>query len=174
MLEQRSQFVELISSASKCYHAKNKKMLHEREICNQFLIKISSHARRSTSGIIEGTLEFFPEHGLVLDGTPCGTNLVCVNQTCVSIFPYIDTSKCPTNSANMECSGNGVSFTIIKWYLVPHTCFLIHSSVQIWINVIVTRNSWVFHVMRKCQLPQQSPHLARQWLMRGTKHLTVC
>ncbi|XP_050076828.1 uncharacterized protein LOC126563597 isoform X8 [Anopheles maculipalpis] len=48
-----------------------------------------------------------PPFGLVRDGTPCGDNLICVNQTCVSIFPYIDQTKCPTNHNNLECSGNG-------------------------------------------------------------------
>lgn len=98
---------------SDAIHAKKKK-------CTSFLIKnflsrftllLARFICRSTSGILEGNPEFFPEHGLVLDGTPCGTNLVCVNQTCVSIFPYIDTSKCPTNHKSIECSGNGVSHT---------------------------------------------------------------
>lgn len=78
--------------------------------------KVSFNPLRATSGIPIPTAEF-PEHGLVRDGTPCGENLVCVNQTCVSLFPYIDTSKCPTNQNNIECAGNGVivacfSFTL--------------------------------------------------------------
>lgn len=63
---------------------------------------------RATSGTVESS--DFPEHGLVRDGTPCGENLVCVNQTCVSLFPYIDTSKCPMTLNNIECTGNGVCF----------------------------------------------------------------
>ncbi|XP_067640124.1 uncharacterized protein mmd isoform X4 [Eurosta solidaginis] len=50
----------------------------------------------------------FPEHGLVKDGTPCGENLICLNQTCVSIFPHIDQTKCPTNKQGQECSERGV------------------------------------------------------------------
>lgn len=49
-----------------------------------------------------------PPNGLVRDGTPCGEDLICVNQTCTSLFPYIDTSKCPSNHNNLECSGHGV------------------------------------------------------------------
>ncbi|XP_070509632.1 disintegrin and metalloproteinase domain-containing protein 12 isoform X4 [Chironomus tepperi] len=72
--------------------------------CKNFL---TSPRNRSTSGTLNELYDF-PEHGLVRDGTPCGENLVCVNQTCVSIFPYIDTSKCPVSHNNQECSGNGV------------------------------------------------------------------
>lgn len=76
------------------------------------MFQLSFSLRRATSGgNIEPSADF-PEHGLVRDGTPCGENLVCVNQTCVSLFPYIDTSKCPTNHLNVECSGNGVSEAI--------------------------------------------------------------
>ena len=34
---------------------------------------------------------------------------ICVNQSCTSIFPYIDQGKCPSNHNNLECSGHGVS-----------------------------------------------------------------
>lgn len=61
---------------------------------------------RSTTGAA-GHAEI-PDHGLVRDGTPCGDNLVCVNQTCTSIYPYVDQSKCPSNHNNHECSGHGV------------------------------------------------------------------
>lgn len=75
-------------------------------------MQLNIYLPRSTSGTLENSVENFPEHGLVRDGTPCGENLVCVNQTCVSLFPYIDTSKCPANMQNIECSGNGVSYYI--------------------------------------------------------------
>lgn len=87
---------------------------------------------RATVGSANLTNEY-PEHGLVKDGTPCGDNLVCVNQTCVSIYPHIDQTKCPTNNMDMECFGHGVSeifqnkimalsgvsrlFTKTNWYL---------------------------------------------------------
>lgn len=51
---------------------------------------------------------------LVRDGTPCGENLICLNQTCTSIFPHIDRTKCPTNHKKFECSGHGVSNTLSK------------------------------------------------------------
>nr|XP_018902023.1 PREDICTED: disintegrin and metalloproteinase domain-containing protein 12 [Bemisia tabaci] len=49
-----------------------------------------------------------PDMGLVRDGTPCGENLICVNQTCSNLFMHIDQTKCPSNHVNMECSGHGV------------------------------------------------------------------
>ncbi|XP_068896560.1 disintegrin and metalloproteinase domain-containing protein unc-71 isoform X5 [Tenebrio molitor] len=52
--------------------------------------------------------------GLVWDGTPCGENLICLNQTCSSIFPYIDQTKCPTNNNNLECSGHGFCTNLNK------------------------------------------------------------
>ncbi|KAF7286150.1 hypothetical protein GWI33_007396 [Rhynchophorus ferrugineus] len=51
--------------------------------------------------------EDIPPMGLVRDGTPCGENLVCFNQTCVTIFPHLAQEKCPTNNNAAECSGHG-------------------------------------------------------------------
>ncbi|XP_055550304.1 uncharacterized protein LOC129732887 isoform X7 [Wyeomyia smithii] len=70
------------------------------------VVPSSSHRHyRSITGSSTGAAK--PPFGLVRDGTPCGDNLICVNQTCVSIFPYIDQTKCPSNHNNLECSGNG-------------------------------------------------------------------
>ncbi|CAO1336972.1 unnamed protein product [Diamesa tonsa] len=77
-------------------------------------IKGIEYECKATSGTVESS--DFPEHGLVRDGTPCGENLVCVNQTCVSLFPYIDTSKCPMTLNNIECTGNGICTNANKCY----------------------------------------------------------
>ncbi|XP_021701471.1 disintegrin and metalloproteinase domain-containing protein 30 isoform X9 [Aedes aegypti] len=68
-------------------------------------IKGVEYECKSISGSSTGSAT--PPFGLVRDGTPCGDNLICVNQSCVSIFPYIDQTKCPSNHNNLECSGNG-------------------------------------------------------------------
>ncbi|XP_063707352.1 disintegrin and metalloproteinase domain-containing protein 22 isoform X2 [Culicoides brevitarsis] len=78
-------------------------------------IKGSEYECKATSGVnAEGS--DIPNHGLVRDGTPCGDNLVCINQTCVSIFPHIDQTKCPTNQINTECSGHGVCTNVNRCY----------------------------------------------------------
>ncbi|XP_055712336.1 disintegrin and metalloproteinase domain-containing protein unc-71 isoform X4 [Phlebotomus papatasi] len=69
-------------------------------------IKGVEYECKGTSGTLMSS--DLPPHGLVRDGTPCGDNLICVNQTCVSIFPHIDQTKCPSNQNNHECSGHGV------------------------------------------------------------------
>ncbi|KAF4518677.1 hypothetical protein B566_EDAN002711 [Ephemera danica] len=67
-----------------------------------------------TSGTIDSSE--IPDMGLVRDGSPCGENLICVNQSCVSIFPHIDQGKCPSNQNNLECSGNGVCTNMNQCY----------------------------------------------------------
>ncbi|XP_060529617.1 uncharacterized protein LOC132704027 isoform X2 [Cylas formicarius] len=57
-----------------------------------------------------------PHLGLVRDGTPCGENLICLNQTCTSIFPHITQEKCPSNTNVIECSGHGYCTNQNKCY----------------------------------------------------------
>ena len=45
---------------------------------------------------------------------------MCINQTCINQFPYVDLGKCPSNDNNHECSGHGVSihlFLKMRHYL---------------------------------------------------------
>lgn len=84
--------------------------------------------RRTTSG--PAITREYTEDGLVHDGAPCGKNLVCVNQTCVSIFPYIDQTKCPTDGNNVECYGQGVS-QFDSFILVFHLDCTINISIII-------------------------------------------
>ncbi|KOB72726.1 Disintegrin and metalloproteinase domain-containing protein 22, partial [Operophtera brumata] len=70
-----------------------------------FNIKGNEYECKITTGLLQHT-EIAPL-GLVRDGTPCGDNLVCVNQSCTSIFPFIDHTKCPTDQNNNECSAKG-------------------------------------------------------------------
>ncbi|RZF46526.1 hypothetical protein LSTR_LSTR011893 [Laodelphax striatellus] len=67
---------------------------------------------KTTSGTIKNS--DLPPHGLVRDGTPCGENLICVNQSCVSIYPFMDQGHCPSNHNNHECSGHGVCSNLNK------------------------------------------------------------
>ncbi|XP_030378642.1 uncharacterized protein LOC115627181 [Scaptodrosophila lebanonensis] len=69
-------------------------------------IKGQEYECKATSGQVGSNS--YPEHGLVKDGTPCGDNLICLNQTCVSLFPHVDQTKCPTNKQGQECSERGV------------------------------------------------------------------
>ncbi|XP_032457471.1 uncharacterized protein LOC100116487 [Nasonia vitripennis] len=55
-----------------------------------------------------------PGLGLVRDGTPCGDNLICINQTCTSQFPHMDVGRCPSNNDNYECSAHGVCNNLNK------------------------------------------------------------
>ncbi|CAB3234763.1 unnamed protein product [Arctia plantaginis] len=75
-------------------------------------IKGNEYECKATTGLPKHS-EIAPL-GLVRDGTPCGDNLVCVNQTCTSIFPYIDHTKCPTDHNNNECSSKGMCSNLNK------------------------------------------------------------
>ncbi|XP_048519013.1 zinc metalloproteinase-disintegrin-like atrolysin-A, partial [Dendroctonus ponderosae] len=54
-----------------------------------------------------GDPDQLPPFGLVRSGTPCGDNLICINQSCIAIFSHVTQERCPTNSAAAECSGHG-------------------------------------------------------------------
>ncbi|XP_045485062.1 disintegrin and metalloproteinase domain-containing protein 22 isoform X8 [Pieris rapae] len=75
-------------------------------------IKGNEYDCKATTGLLEH--EEVGPLGLVRDGTPCGDNLICVNQTCTSIFPFIDHTKCPTDHNNHECSGRGLCSNMNK------------------------------------------------------------
>ncbi|XP_043283238.1 disintegrin and metalloproteinase domain-containing protein 11 isoform X3 [Venturia canescens] len=70
-------------------------------------IKGKEYECKAITGRLEGSE--VPAMGLVRDGTSCGDNLICYNQTCTSLFPHIDPNRCPSNHKNNECSGNGIS-----------------------------------------------------------------
>ncbi|KAK6634655.1 hypothetical protein RUM43_012056 [Polyplax serrata] len=76
-------------------------------------IKGVEYECKSISAKIQGQKDI-PGGGLVRDGTPCGDQLICINQTCTSIFSHLDNVKCPTNHNNLECSGHGVCSNINK------------------------------------------------------------
>lgn len=64
------------------------------------------HECKSLSGPIQDKSLDLVE--LVRDGTKCADNMVCMNQTCMSISTlYFDPQKCPSNHAGLECSGHG-------------------------------------------------------------------
>ncbi|XP_069167754.1 disintegrin and metalloproteinase domain-containing protein 23 isoform X6 [Procambarus clarkii] len=56
---------------------------------------------------------------LVNDGTACGEKLICVNQTCTSLYPYIEPGHCETNNVALECSGHGVCSNINSCFCTP-------------------------------------------------------
>ncbi|XP_046802620.1 uncharacterized protein LOC111677536 isoform X5 [Lucilia cuprina] len=82
--------------------------VNEGDLYSRTIISIKGleYECKATSGQLNANE--YPDHGLVKDGTPCGDNLICLNQTCVSIFPHVDQTKCPTNKQGQECSERGV------------------------------------------------------------------
>ncbi|XP_014610805.1 PREDICTED: disintegrin and metalloproteinase domain-containing protein 11 isoform X11 [Polistes canadensis] len=80
-------------------------------------MKGQEHQCKVTTGKVEGS--DMPSWGLVRDGTSCGDNLICVNQTCMSLFLHLSQDKCPSNHNNNECSGNGVCTNTNKCYCNP-------------------------------------------------------
>ncbi|XP_050542400.1 disintegrin and metalloproteinase domain-containing protein unc-71 isoform X3 [Daktulosphaira vitifoliae] len=50
------------------------------------------------------------KYSLVQDGTRCGENMICINQTCTRLF--VEIGKCPSNHNNLECSSHGICSNI--------------------------------------------------------------
>ncbi|GIY72927.1 hypothetical protein CDAR_277442 [Caerostris darwini] len=51
------------------------------------------------------------QHGLVKDGTKCGYQKLCLNQTCTSIRSILS-GKCPLEELQATCSGHGICTNI--------------------------------------------------------------
>ncbi|XP_068985828.1 disintegrin and metalloproteinase domain-containing protein unc-71 isoform X5 [Bombus flavifrons] len=77
-------------------------------------IKGAEYECKSTTGKVDGTE--IPGMGLVRDGTSCGNQSICVNQTCINLPPNLGNDKCPSNHNNNECSGNGVCTNLNKCF----------------------------------------------------------
>lgn len=148
--------------------------------------KTSKRICRATSGQVGSNS--YPEHGLVKDGTPCGDNLICLNQTCVSLFPHVDQTKCPTNKQGQECSEHGVSFlsgakqqrqllqntlcVCVYIYVYSHACM--HTNIHSWCACFCAYKSppffslFFFGVFPFCTvLHQRQPMLLRHGLGRA-------
>ncbi len=63
--------------------------------------------------VMSGTFdpEVTEDYGMVQDGTKCGEEMICMNQTCISLRPLKTYTRCPVDVNNVECSGRGVSVT---------------------------------------------------------------
>ncbi|KAG8188673.1 hypothetical protein JTE90_003929 [Oedothorax gibbosus] len=57
-----------------------------------------------------------PDLGMVRDGTKCAEEMVCVNQTCVSVNQFIEPGNCPTSHMAHVCSGHGVCSNLNSCY----------------------------------------------------------
>ncbi|XP_059084757.1 uncharacterized protein LOC131881812 isoform X4 [Tigriopus californicus] len=48
------------------------------------------------------------DYGMIQDGTRCGNEMICLNQSCISIRPMMSYTRCPADSQNIECAGRGI------------------------------------------------------------------
>lgn len=123
-----------------------------------------------------------PRNGLVRDGTPCGENLICLNQTCTSIFPLMDQTKCPMAN-DLECSGHGVTAQYVqeRHIIIASICSTALTKINVIANLggaapIVRSPSRLLPPILCPHHPPMPPKLLVTWptSWRRKKPPTVC